>query len=485
LNIIENINYPELLGRVFPEDKTSYFAPFVMLKCLYGLKDMMTPEEQELAKKCLGGRDIPTQKAKEFYMVAGRRSLKSFSAALICVHEAFHTDFAQYASTGEKITCLIVAVDKLQALIIFKYISSIIEAIPLYEEQVELKRAMDIQLKNGVQILIRTSTMAGVRGYTYGLVLLEECSFWNVDGVNPDHEVLAAIRPGLASVPPSTLIALSSPYGRAGILYEAFRDYYGESHPEICVWSAPTTVMNPTIPQSVIDAAYEVERIAAKSEYGAVFRSDVETCFPLEWLESARVENRFELPPVPSQMYRAFMDPSGGAASAFTLSIGDREPDGVLVQDVLKSTVPPFSPQAVCKEYARKMKEYGVTEVVSDRWGGEWVIESMRLEGIKVIHSKQSKTELYLALEPILARGACEMLDNKTQFAQLRGLDRRRGRGGKDIISCQPRQHDDSANSLAGLMANLDYTFTDIKVFDLLEEVSKREITGSTCSKTG
>jgi len=454
-----------------------------MLKTIYGLP--MTPEEKALALQCTGGRELPTKKVKEAYLVCGRRGLKSFSAATIAVHEAFHTDFAQYASPGENITLLIVAVDKLQSLIIFKYIMGIIDSIPLYREQVAVQRAFDIQLKNKVQILIRTANLAAVRGYSYGLVLLEEISFWNVDGVNPDHSVLAAIRPGLASVPPSTLIALSSPYGRAGVLYEAYRDYYGESDPDRVVWSAPTMLMNPTIPQEVIDKAYETDPISAAAEYGAEFMSSVETCYPLEWLESAMVPNRFELPPMPAKNYRAFMDPSGGAASAFTLSIGHRESGGVLIQDVLKSTVPPFSPSAVVKGYAKIMKEYRCREVVSDRWGGEWVSELFRAEGIKVIYSKESKTQLYLALEPILARGACEILDDKVQFAQLRGLDRKRGRGGQDVISCQPRAHDDSANALAGLMANLDYTYSDIKVFDLLEEVSKREVTGASYTKAG
>jgi hypothetical protein len=237
--------------------------------------------------------------------------------------------------------------------------------------------------------------------------------------------------------------------------------------------------MNPTLSQEFIDKEYEKDPIAAASEYGADFRADIETCYPLEWIESAIVPNRFELSPLPGVSYRAFADPSGGASDAFTLAIGHREPDGRLVQDVLRAKNPPFNPQQTVKEYAQLLKQYRVKELVGDRYAGIWVSEAFQAEGINYVHSKETKSDLYQALTPLLAQGVCEFLDDKVLLAQLRSLERRKRGGGREYIDSPPRQHDDSSNSTAGLMVNLSSTFSDIVIFDWLDGGSKRVITST------
>jgi hypothetical protein len=64
-----------------------------------------------------------------------------------------------------------------------------------------------------------------------------------------------ALRPGLASLPGSVLIGISSPYARSGLLYKKYRDHYGKNSPDVLVIKAPTRTLNPTIDQAVIDAA--------------------------------------------------------------------------------------------------------------------------------------------------------------------------------------------------------------------------------------
>jgi len=63
-------------------------------------------------------------------------------------------------------------------------------------------------------------------------------------------------------------------------------------------WRSPRT-MNPTVPQSVIDAAMESDPASAAAEYGAEFRTDVETFISREIIDAAVVPGRFELPPMP------------------------------------------------------------------------------------------------------------------------------------------------------------------------------------------
>ena len=54
-----------------------------------------------------------------------------------------------------------------------------------------------------------------MRGYTISGAICDEVGFWpQDDSANPDEEILAALRPGLASISGSMLLCGSSPHAR-------------------------------------------------------------------------------------------------------------------------------------------------------------------------------------------------------------------------------------------------------------------------------
>ena len=60
------------------------------------------------------------------------------------------------------------------------------------------------------------------------MVVLDECAFLpSDDAALPDVELVRAVRPGLARVPGSLLLAISSPYAKRGVLWTAFQKYHG------------------------------------------------------------------------------------------------------------------------------------------------------------------------------------------------------------------------------------------------------------------
>jgi hypothetical protein len=125
-----------------------------------------------------------------------------------------------------------------------------------------------------------------VRGRTVIAALLDEVAFWRSEtSSNPDVEVLAAVRPSMATIPGSMLLCASSPYARRGILWNAYSRHYGKDRAAPLVWSAPALSMNPTVPQSVIDAAMADDEAAALAEYGAQFRNDLEAFVKLDIVE--------------------------------------------------------------------------------------------------------------------------------------------------------------------------------------------------------
>ena len=447
MNIVDAIRNERLFKPIFKDLKT-WSSWLVLLKALFGLR--MSRDDLPLYRRCTGRENPPQHPLKELWAIVGRRGGKSFIMSVIAVFLALFSDFTQYLSPGERGTIQLVAADRQQARVIFRYISAILHSNDVFEQYVIRETADTIELSTQIDIVVQTCSFRTIRGRTVVCCVLDEVAFFRVEGSNPDREILAAVRPSMATIPNSLLLVISSPYARSGVLYEHHRDYFGKDDTEILVWQAPTRVMNPTISEQLINRETEKDPIAAASEWGATFRADIETFVPLEWIQQAIVPNRYELPPA-GFSYSAFADPSGGAQDAFTLSIAHREKE-ILIHDVLKAANPPFDPYEVVSDYAKALKEYGCSSVTGDKYAGAWVSEAFQKHGIRYIPSLLTKSEIYLAFEPLLARGQVELLDDKTLFAELRGLERRTGRGRRDTVDHGPGQHDDRANSTAGVL---------------------------------
>ena len=200
----------------------------------------------------------------------------------------------------------------------------------------------------------------------------------------------------------------------------------------------------------MIDEAYEADPASAAAEYGAEFRTDVETFVSREAVEACVAVGCFERPPVPDEYYSGFVDPSGGSADAMTLAIGHRQDDTVVI-DCLRERKPPFSPDDVCGEFAALLKSYRVSTVHGDRYAGEWPRERFRERDIGYEAAEKPKSDLYRDLLPLLNARRIDLIDDKRLQAQLCGLERRTRRAGKDSIDHGPGGHDDVANCVAGV----------------------------------
>ena len=62
------------------------------------------------------------------------------------------------------------------------------------------------------------------------------------------------------------------------------------------------------------------------------------------------------------------------------------------------------------------------------------------------------KSDLYLSFEAFANMRKVELPDDKKLVAELRSLERRRGKSGKDSVDHPPRGRDDRANAVAGLI---------------------------------
>jgi hypothetical protein len=248
------------------------------------------------------------------------------------------------------------------------------------------------------------------------------------------------------------LLAISSLYAKRGVLWDSYQRHYGKNGDPVLVWQAPTLDMSPTVDGKLIAEAFEADVVIAASEYGAEFRSDLESSISAETVAANLVPGRAALPPAETTKYHGFCDPSVGSRDTMTLAIAHAEKSRVVLDCVVERR-PPFSPEAVVKEFAPTLTQYGVSKVVGDRYAGEWPREQIRRHGIAYEPSQRTKSELYAEILPLLNSRRAELLGNPRLIPQLLRLERRTSRRGRDSIDHPPNSTDDVINASTGALA--------------------------------
>jgi hypothetical protein len=307
-----------------------------------------------------------------------------------------------------------------------------------------------------VAIEIATASYRSLRGYSVAACLCDEIAFWRCEeSANPDEEVIAAVRPAMSNLPGSLLLCASSPYSRRGALWNSYKRHFGKEDATL-FWQGSTRTMNPSIDQSIIDDAMEADEASALAEYGARFRLDIDSLISREAIDAVTVRSRIELPPVRSNVYHGFCDPSGGSSDSMTLGIAHneyREGLDYAVLDALLEVKPPFSPAEVVSAFSATLTRYWISTVVGDRYAGEWTVEAFAKRGIEYTHSEDSKSEIYVNVLPHINSKRVELLDNSRMATQFVALERRTGRGsGRDVVDHQPGGRDDVVNAAAGVL---------------------------------
>ncbi|MDO8795205.1 MAG: hypothetical protein Q7J25_11355 [Vicinamibacterales bacterium] len=461
----------KVLGSAFKADSWNTWRS--VLKAAHALD--ITDAEREVLTQLTQRQTLPTSPVRELWLLLGRRSGKSIIAALLAVWATCCRTYT--LAPGEVGVFMVIAADRKQARVIKRYVSGLLRAHPSLEILIENETAESITLTNGLCIEIHTCSFRSLRGYTCIGAAVDEVAFWSVeDSANPDKEVLVALRAAMASVPEAMLIGLTSVYARRGEVWRIFEKHFGRNEsPDVLVVNGSTQVMNPTISEKVIAAAYEDDPMAAAAEYGAEFRRDVEVFLPLEALEAVRMPGRLELPYQPSVSYVGFLDPAGGTgqdsmtmavAHAETIKLTDGSSRTRAVLDLVREVRPPFSPEATVAEFAAVFKSYRLTQATSDRYAGSWPTEAFRKVGVKVEPSERTRSEIYLAALPMIMSGQVELLDLPRMLKQIGSLERRKGRQGRDTVDAPPRHHEDVANSALGacVLTALEREYNPVRV---------------------
>jgi hypothetical protein len=454
MNILQAIADPQLLGASPAlRDLSTWKWWFTFLAAVYGLP--LDAEGEERFCKATGRSryNPPPGGWPEVVCIVGRQAGKTLIGSLIV---AFESAFAETKRSDGELYSVLVAQDwRASIRASFSYIKGLLEASPVLRGLVTNATTDTLDLRNGQRVATYPCRPAGVRGIRARCVVCDELAFYkSSEGNAVDVEMLRSVRPALA-MSGGKLIAISSPYGQAGALWDLHRKNFGRDHSSTLVWQSDAPTMNPSLPADYLARMREDDPEAHASEVLGQFRPGLAQLLDPEALAACVRADHRELPPASGVEYVAFTDPSGGRSDAWGLSIAHKSDGERIVVDLVRAWPPPFNPTGVVEEIVDLLRGYRITSVTGDRYGGEFPVEHFRKQGVEYRLADRDRSALYLGLLPLVNSGSIELPDDPTTLRELRMLERRRGLSGRDRVDHPRGAHDDRANSVAGVVQML------------------------------
>ncbi len=445
-NIVNAMEKPQLFERWY--SGASWDGWKAVLRGAYNLP--MSDQDREFLRT-VADREPPKQRVKELWVAAGRRSGKDSVASLCAAFAAATFDQAHLLRPGERALILCLATDRSQATICLNYCRSLFTTTPMLRALVTRETANGFELSNGCDVEIGTASYRAVRGRAIALVVLDEIAFFQSENsASPDLEIYRALLPGLATLPGSMLVAISSPYKKGGILYSKFKGDYGKDSDNVLFIRSATRTLNPLIDQSVIDAALAEDPAAASAEWMGLFRDDVGNWLSAEVIEAAVDQGIIVRPPMRGIQYFGACDPAGGSGQdSFAAAVAHVEVNGDVALDNLLEIRPKYSPTAAVEQVAGMLKSYGLDSCVGDRYSALWCVEGFAKVGIRYEHSERDRSAIYSDCLPLFTSGRARILDSKRLINQFATLERKTSSVGRDRVNHPVGGHDDCANAAA------------------------------------
>jgi hypothetical protein len=441
LNIIDFICHPQILN-----DQTMSVGQSAFLKSAYGLQ--LSDAELEMFRRGTGREIYVPQEQQLITLLGGRRGGKTGKlAARIALYEACRD---HRIPRGERGYVMLLAPVIAQAKIAYDYILKDIYSSPLLSSKIAKIGKNEIELKNGIIIGCYACSRVTVRGRAAVAIICDEICFWRneVTSVHCDEEVLAALRPAMATFPTSKLIKISTPNVKRGVMYEEFQMRGGLDHP---VWQLSTQELNPSISTEFLEAERKRSPEEFKREYLAQFTDSVVSWIEPEVLAPCVIEGRKELPRVSDATYSASIDPAF-KNSDFALAVEHRTSTGLIVVDRVicwtGSKRAPLGFEWVCNEVANILRRYGIDAVQGDQYAAPAIQQEFLKLGItyrEVPFVRHTRAELFNNLKHLIQQRRIELLDIPELLRQLRSLEEQRDSSGNIDVRTDHGLKDDLA----------------------------------------
>lgn len=134
-------------------------------------------------------------------------------------------------------------------------------------------------------------------------------------------------------------------------------------------------------------------RSSVPTKYGFLSDADIDGC-----IDHDRPR---ELAPKPGLIYFAFIDASGGGPDAYSIAIGHKEGDRIII-DVVRGKH--GTPHKTTRDFAELCRAYRVKGVTGDKYAKQWVQDAWRAEDFKYVEAEQPAAQLYLEAAEVGSR---------------------------------------------------------------------------------
>lgn len=313
-------------------------------------------------------------------------------------------------------------------------------------------------------IRVYTASVAGVSGFTAIGNCCDELSKWKdeKEGSNPAREVLASLRPTMATMPNARQWLISSPYSTIDAHYEAMKE--GTTVSGQTVFYAPTWVANPTIlEQKTRDD--EEDEPTWEREYKAIpAAAEDDAFFPSDKIEAARIEKDWDIvPDTASIKSGADLGFRRNSTALVSLLGGQWEKDGKYVYDLLRSDewVPKektLVPGVIFAEIAEILEDTGSISVCSDLHYIDAFAEVLEDNDLPLVEFPHDQfVEAYIKLRVLLSQGRIDL--SKASDKLIRQLKQTRSRftpTGMSVSNPEIRgAHGDLVSALVAAVYNI------------------------------
>jgi hypothetical protein len=290
-SIVEFATDAQLLGLTLSD------AQRVLLMTLYGMP--LTPDEVALFHDCTGREAYTPREFHEVTVIAGARSGKDSRILVpVLLYEGTFGGHERQLGKGEIGMVPLVAQDEKSTRTAFGYVREYLVRSPLLKSLVAEEREREMWLTNQIRIACFACTAKSLRGYSIVAAGMDELAFFRVEATaDADVEVQAAIKRGMVAFETGKLVKITTPYLKSGLVYDDYTRAFGHDDPDLLVWRASTTLMNPTISETRLARDRRADARRAAREYDAIWADDTEAFFPGAWIDAAVNEGRHELAP--------------------------------------------------------------------------------------------------------------------------------------------------------------------------------------------
>ncbi len=456
MKISNAIKSKDGFGAFFKDGFDSWRPWITFFKVLGGEK--LDGEEKALFTECTGLEELPKEPIREVFIIAGRRSGKSTSVALISAFYAIWGGWQENLSKGEKARIFIVSPTKNQGQIIKGYLEAIFDLNGSLRRMIKKIQQESIEFVDGTTIEIKPASWRATRGFIVGLFVLEELSYWRfeAESANVDKEIYTAIKPAMTTIKNSLVIGISTPFARQGLLWEKYERHFGKPGP-VLIWRAPSWRMNLSLSEEGLrrDFLDTIGPAEFGAEFEANFREDIETYLPLAVIEAAIIPGRVQVDYEPGISYLGFCDPAeglrkGADSMTFGVSHASTEKPNKFILDLLLEVQPPFDPKEVIRQIVNICRQYRITKIVQDRHAVGWIASDLKQHSIGVEVSDINKSQIYEHFAVLMNKRLVELVDCPKLKTQMQSLMRFMRSGGTVAIDHLRSGHDDVVNSAAG-----------------------------------